>query len=205
MIFKPLPCPLSVTVSVSLVVCSSVNVQWPAEFTICLLSVFLQRQQICLVVEKWRVESCEINRGRIVQREKKGLCWKQHPCLGAREGVRGQWECRMAQSSPADTIRSGKMLRQTPNKWLSVWGFSVCVCLTFFFSISSECGWCDSSVPNMPLSLCLAWKNKLNIFCLVEYLTLAFSYVGFHHFCLVYFYWLHCMRHWHAWYSCSWL
>lgn len=41
MIFKPLPCPLSVTVSVSLVVCSSVNVQWPAELTICLLSVFI--------------------------------------------------------------------------------------------------------------------------------------------------------------------
>lgn len=74
------------------------------------------------------------------------------------------------------------MLRQPPNKWLSQ---SEVLCLTLFFSVFSQCCWCDSSVPSMP-PLRLAWKNKLHNLCLIEYLTVAFSHFGFH--CLICFY-----------------
>lgn len=56
---------------------------------------------------------------------------------------------------------------------LSVWTFSVCVCLSFLYSISSQSCCCDSSVPSMPLSLGLAWKN---ILCLAEFLIITFSH-----------------------------
>lgn len=92
---------------------------------------------------------------------------RQHPRVGAREAGRGQdgTEFTSRHSMQQQNAASA------PNKWLSVWGFSVCVCLTFFFSVSSQWCWCDSSVPCMPLSLCLAWTNTLSIFCLIEYLT----------------------------------
>lgn len=86
-------------------------------------------------------------------------CLKQHPCLGAREGVRGQSTDRVAQSSPA-----GKCCVSPWTKWLSVWGFSVCVCPTLLFTVSSQWCWCDSAIPSIPLSLCLAWNNDLTSF-----------------------------------------